>query len=353
MRKLKVALALSLSLGMASMCTTPAFASTLPTSTTVSSSTQSSTTSNTTNNDEGYTTVVSLGANLTYQEKEQMLKYFDISSTNAGNVKIIETTNEDIVTALGYPSNTVIPPSSQSISSCKVTLLPKGSGITVSTNNLTQVTGNMLASALETCGITNASIVADAPYAVTGQAALAGVIQSYQDMTGKKVSEQNKKVANEEIDTTTALGNQIGTENAEKIVNESKAQVIKEAPNSKTQINNIVNNVANTYNIKLTPQQEQEVSNLMQKVNGLHLNWNNVKNTMNEINNNIQAGKKDFDSAVAQLEKTGFFGKIEDFFGGLWRDICTFCEGGTNAVMNQTQSSTTTNTSESSNTTNN
>lgn len=335
MKKFKIALALTLSLGIACVGVTPAFASTL--TTTSSSSATSSSSGN-------YTTIVSLGANLTYQEKEQMLKYFDISSTNSGNVKIIETTNEDIVTALGYPSDTVIPASSQSISSCKVTIEPTGSGITVSTNNLTQVTGNMLASALETCGITNADIVADAPYPVTGQAALAGIIQGFQDVTGKAVPEANKKVANDEINTTTQLGNEIGTENAEKIVNESKSQVIKEAPNSTTQINNIVNNVANKYNITLTPAQKQQVENLMEQINGLHLNWNDVKNAMNEINNNIQAGKKDFDSAIAQLEKTGFLGKIEDFFGGLWRDITTFFNGGTQALENQsnTSSSTTT-----------
>lgn len=334
MKKFKIALALSLSLGVICIGTTPAFASTL------SATTQSSTS----NSNEDYTTVVSLGANLTYEQKEEMLKYFDISSTNAGNVKIIETTNEDIVTALGYPSNTVIPSSSQSISSCKVTIEPTGSGITVSTNNLTQVTGNMLASALETCGITNADIVADAPYPVTGQAALAGIIQGFQDVTGKAVPEANKKVANDEINTTTQLGNEIGTENAEKIVNESKSQVIEEAPNSTTQINNIVNNVANKYNITLTSAQKQQVVNLMDQINGLHLKWSDVKNTMNEINNNIQAGKKDFDSAVAQLEKTGFFGRIEDFFGGLWRDITTFFTGGTHVAENQnnTTSSTTT-----------
>lgn len=321
MKKFKIALALSLSLGIACVGVTPAFASTL--STTTSSS------------NKNYTTIVSLGANLTYQEKEEMLKYFDISSTNSGNVKIIETTNEDIVTALGYPSNTVIPASSQSISSCKVTIEPTGSGITVSTNNLTEVTGNMLASALETCGITNADIVADAPYPVTGQAALAGIIQGFQDVTGNSVPEANKKVANDEINTTTQLGNEIGTENAEKVVNESKSQVIKEAPNSTTQINNIVNNVANKYNITLTSAQKQQVVDLMEQINGLHLKWSDVKNAMNEINNNIQAGKKDFDSAVAQLEKTGFFGKIEDFFGGLWKDITTFFNGGTQAVENQ------------------
>lgn len=328
MKKFKIALALSLSLGIACVGVTPAFAST-------SSSTTSSSSGS-------YTTIVSLGANLTYQEKEEMLKYFDISSTNSGNVKIIETTNEDIVTALGYPSDTVIPASSQSISSCKVTIEPTGSGITVSTNNLTEVTGNMLASALETCGITNANIVADAPYAVTGQAALAGIIQGFQDVTGKAVPEANKKVANDEINTTTQLGNEIGTENAEKVVNESKSQVIEEAPNSTTQINNIVNNVANKYNITLTSAQKQQVVDLMEQINGLHLNWSDVKNTMNEINDNIQAGKKDFDSAVAQLEKTGFFGNIEDFFGGLWRDITTFFNGGTQAVENQ--SNTTSNT---------
>lgn len=306
------------------------------------------TSSNTTNTSTGYKpgeVIVSLGANLTPAQKQQMLSNFNVTEGQEG-VKFVEVTNQDINIEMGYPADTPIPATSQSISSCKVTLLPKGSGISVSTNNLTQVTGDMLASALTTCGINDASIVADAPYPVTGQAALAGILEGFQAATGKQIPTQNKKVANDEVKVTTNLGNQIGQQKAESIINESKSLVIKDNPNSTIQIQNIVNNVTNNYGVKLTPEQNQEVVNLMAQIQGLHLDYNNISNTLNQIQSSISKGAKDF-SNVSQsvkdeyekLKSTGFFTKVENWFSKIWHDIVTFFEGGTSAVENESSSS--------------
>ncbi|MGL4739392.1 MAG: DUF1002 domain-containing protein, partial [Sarcina sp.] len=137
--------------------------------------------------------IVTLGANNTYDQRQQLLQDFNVSTTDK-NITFIQTTNRDIAQELGYTGNINDIPNTGSYSSAKITILPAGSGIQVTTNNLTEVTGDMLASALTTCGINNASIDADAPMPVTGQAALAGVLQAFQQATGETVPEQNKKV---------------------------------------------------------------------------------------------------------------------------------------------------------------
>lgn len=277
--------------------------------------------------------IVTLGANLTYPQREQMLKDFGVT-TNEKGVKFVSTTNYDIAVELGL-STTHISPTSQSISSTKVTLLPAGSGISVSTNNLTQVTGDMLASALVTCGITDASIVANAPYPVTGQAALAGILQGFQDVTGTTIPEANKKVANDEINVTTSLGQSIGQQKAEQVVTQAKKDVVDQKPQNLTQVINIVNNVTNNNGVTLSEAQKQELTNLMVQIKDLNLNANKVNSTLNAIQNSINNGKKDFSNvskAISdeynKLKNEGFFTKIGNWFKDVWHDICSLFDGG-------------------------
>lgn len=284
--------------------------------------------------------IVTLGANLTADQKSQMLSGFGVQEGQS-NVKFVTTTNRDIAIELGMNPNT-INPSSTSISSTKVTLLPKGSGISVSTNNLTQVTGDMLASALVTCGINDASIVANAPYPVTGQAALAGILQGFQDVTGSQIPEQNKKVANQEVNTTLSLGNQIGQTKAENIVTQAKQQVIDKQPSTTVQINNIINNAAQSNGVTLTQAQQQELDNLMQEIKNLDLNAKEANSTLSQIQSSIQKGEKNFNNVSEKiknefetLKQDGFFTKIGNFFSNLWHNIETFFSGGTKAVENQ------------------
>lgn len=299
--------------------------------------------------------IVTLGANLTYPQREQMLKDFGVT-TNEKGVKFVSTTNYDIAVELGL-STTHISPTSQSISSTKVTLLPAGSGISVSTNNLTQVTGDMLASALVTCGITDASIVANAPYPVTGQAALAGILQGFQDVTGTTIPEANKKVANDEVNVTTSLGQSIGQQKAEQVVTQAKKDVVDQKPQNLTQVINIVNNVTNNNGVTLSEAQKQELTNLMVQIKDLNLNANKVNSTLNAIQNSINNGKKDFSNvskAISdeynKLKNEGFFTKIGNWFKDVWHDICSLFDGG-NKNNNENNSNSTNNSN--SNSTNN
>lgn len=295
--------------------------------------------------------IVTLGANLTYPQREQMLKDFGVT-TNEKGVKFVSTTNYDIAVELGL-STTHISPTSQSISSTKVTLLPAGSGISVSTNNLTQVTGDMLASALVTCGITDASIVANAPYPVTGQAALAGILQGFQDVTGTTIPEANKKVANDEVNVTTSLGQSIGQQKAEQVVTQAKKDVVDQKPQNLTQVINIVNNVTNNNGVTLSEAQKQELTNLMVQIKDLNLNASKVNSTLNAIQNSINTGKKDF-SNVSQaisneynkLKNEGFFTKVGNWFKNLWHDICSIFDGGNkdNSENNSNNATNNTNT---------
>lgn len=246
--------------------------------------------------------IVTIGANNSQQQRNDLLKEFNISKADE-NATIISVTNQDIAKEEGYKGDINKIANENSFSSCKITLLPKGSGIQVKTHNLTQVTGNMLASALATCGINDASIDADAPFPVTGQAALAGVLMAFQKATGEEISPQKKEVANNEINTTTYLANSVGQEKAESVVNQAKEQVVKDKPQNQEEVNKIVQKAAQDNNVSLNADQQKQLDKLMNQINELKLNESEIQSTLSKIQNSISEGKKDFSEVSDKLQQ--------------------------------------------------
>jgi hypothetical protein len=127
-----------------------------------------------------------IAADLSEEEIAQVYQAFGVSR---GSVIELRVTNQEERQSLeGYVAPSLI--GSRAISSVYVELLPSGSGMDVSTYNITWCTPAMYMSALATAGITAAKIVVAAPYGVSGTAALTGVYKAYEDMTGKKLDDK-------------------------------------------------------------------------------------------------------------------------------------------------------------------
>ena len=115
--------------------------------------------------------VVTLGADLTDEQKNTMMKYF---KADASQVQIITVNNQDERNYLGkYISSAQIGTRTLSCAYVKPT---QSGGIKVRTANLNYVTCNMLANALSTAGVSNCEAVAACPYEVSGTGALTGVM---------------------------------------------------------------------------------------------------------------------------------------------------------------------------------
>ncbi len=242
--------------------------------------------------------IVTLGADLTESQRNQMLDRFNVTKEEIekGEIEKIDITIQDIREQLGMDTSKPVAKGSVSISSCYVEVLPKGKGINVTTNNLTEVTKNMLANAIVTSGITDAKVIADAPYKVTGTAALSGILKGFEQTMGQELPLENKKVAREEINVTKSLGDEIGPDKAASLINDAKTEVIKEKPKEKEDIDKIVNKTADRYEVKLSKEQEENITQLMTKLNDLDLNYKELKGTLSKLN----------DTMTKSLEKAGF-----------------------------------------------
>ena len=249
---------------------------------------------------------VTLGADLSNAQKEEMLKYFEVTKNDAN---ILEITSKEEHTYLGkIASESQL--GNKSISCSYVEPTEKG-GLNVTTNNLTWVNDGMIKNALITAGIENANVKASAPFKVSGTAALTGILKGFENSSaGKKIDENKKEAANEELVTTGDIGEKIGQDDATNLMNDIKKDVIKEKPKTEEEINKIVDKATEEYKTNLSDEDIANIKAVMSKINDLDLNYNNLKDQLNDVTNQL---KDKLNSAEAK----GFFAKLEELFSNL------------------------------------
>ena len=191
--------------------------------------------------------VVTLGANLSSEQKATMLKYFGV---NENEVVLLEVNNQEERKYLeGVASEAQI--GTKTFSCAYVEPTKAGSGINVKTANLTWLTSSMVASTLSTAGLTDADVVVASVFPVSGTGALTGIMKAFEDATGKPLDEDKKELASEELIITGDIGEDIGQDKAAGIVNDIKTEIIKNNTSDTIQIADTINNVTNNYNVTL------------------------------------------------------------------------------------------------------
>lgn len=255
--------------------------------------------------------VVTLGGDLTNEQKEDMLKYFGVARQD---VNVIEVNIDEERKYLGNIA-TSQQIGTKSISSSYVEPTSSG-GLNVSTNNIYWVSSSMIKNALITAGIKNANVKVSAPFNVSGTAALTGILKGFESSSsGNKIDEAKKEAANDELMTTGNLGDKIGKDKAAGLINDIKTQVVKEKPKTEEGVRQIVENVTNNYNLNLSTGDIDKITALMTKINGLNLNFGDIKGQLSSVADQL---KGELSSDQAQ----GFFAKIinaiKTFFSNLF-----------------------------------
>lgn len=258
--------------------------------------------------------ILSFGASLNKQQEADLRKYFGAPS----DIDATYVTTEVAVKQLGLPESAIKTYKGGWYSSAYVKLNDKKTGVNVKANNLTLVTDDMLANALITSGILNADVIASAPFKVTGESALAGILAGAEEIMGAELSQENKETAQKEIGTTLDLAEEIGQKEASSIINDIKAEVIKDSPTTNVQIENIVVNIANNYNINLSPESKAKVVSLMSDVNELDINYKDVKGTLEKATEKF---REDMKALGKEIKESGIFEKMWNWMKNLWNSF--------------------------------
>ena len=230
--------------------------------------------------------VVTLGADLSEDQKNTMMKYF---KTDSSQVQIISVTNQDEHNYLGkyVPSEQI---GTRTVS-CAYVRPTQSGGIKVRTANLNYVTCNMIATALSTAGVTNCEAVAACPMEVSGTGALTGVMMAYETASGKKLDSTKKDLATKEVVVTGNVGTQVGRDNATNIINQAKMQIIGDNIQSADEIYNIVNNIAVQNGITLTADELNAITELLKEIAQQRYDIQEMQKTLESIQKNLEDSK--------------------------------------------------------------
>ena len=232
------------------------------------------------------TKVVTLGADLTQDQKNTMMNYFKADSSQ---VQVITVTNQDERNLLGnyVPSEQI----GTRTLSCAYVKPTQSGGIKVRTANLNYVTCNMIATALSTAGVTNCEVVAACPYEVSGTGALTGVMKAYESASGQALDSTKKDLAAKEVVVTGDVAQQVGQDNATNIINQAKLQIIGDNIQNADEIYNIVNNIAVQNGVTLTQDELDTIVSLLQQIAQQNYDIQEMKKTLEDIQQNLEDSK--------------------------------------------------------------
>ena len=234
---------------------------------------------------------VSLGADLSANDRAIVLKLLGVTEDDLKNYTVTTITNADEHKYLdSYLSKSVI--GTRALSSVLVKGKTDGSGIKVTTYNITYCTTGMYQNALATAGIEDAEIVVAGPYNISGTAALVGAIKSYENMTGETVSQENVDTATNELVVTGKLAESVGdSDKAEQLVGAVKEQVVEGSDNGKKlteeEIGNVVDQAAQEMDVQLSDEDRQEIVDLMDKIKGLDIDVDSLKEQAKDLYDKI------------------------------------------------------------------
>ena len=247
--------------------------------------------------------ILCFGADLNKIQEASLREYFKAPT----DIEAIYVDKNVAIKQLGLPKNAYDDFTGGWYSSAYVKLTEKGSGINVTSNNLTLVTDGMLSNALITSGITDADIIASAPFAVTGESALAGIFEGAEKISGTELDPEGKQVAQEEVEVTLDIADTIGSTEATALINEVKAKVIEEAPKSTEEIEDMVTDAASKLDITVNDETKAKIVALMDKINDLDIDYDAIKDSLKQNSTKLL---EDLKVLGKQIQESGILEKI-------------------------------------------
>lgn len=250
---------------------------------------------------------LSLGANLSEEQKATVLELLGIDPAELDDYDVIHTTIDEEYQYLGsYLSADTI--GKRSLSSVLVVKREEGHGINITTKNISYCTIGMYKNALITAGVTDADIIVAGPFPISGTAALVGAMKAYSVMTGEEVSEESMDAALNELVLTGELADDLGdSRQVEEFIAYLKQQVVEQGLDSEKEIQKAIEDACKKFKISLSDEDMQKINELLQKIGNLDLNLDSLMSQAKDL----------YDKLADMGKSTGLFDKIAEFFDSI------------------------------------
>lgn len=273
--------------------------------------------------DTSFERYIAFGKDLNKSEKQKVMDLFGIRSSDLGDYKTIEITNQEEHDYLGdYIDASVI--GKRALSSVLIIKTEKGSGVHVTTDNISYCTSGMYTNALVTAGIEDADVQVAGPFSISGTSALVGAMKAYSVMTGKEISEDTMDAATNELVATADLADSVGdSEKAEQLIAAVKEKVFADGLTSSTDIRDAIESASRSLGMDIPDSEVDKLVDMMEKVSKQDVDVDAIKKQAGEIYDKL----KDAGIDLTQVDTKGLAEKIGDFFANIFEAIVDFFKG--------------------------
>ena len=165
--------------------------------------------------------------------------------------------------------------------------------VSVDKSKITTITGDMYISALKSAGITSGHVYVTSPVSATGESALAGIMNAYEEVTDVEIPESVKEAANDEIYTQAEIVQNSGVEanDLSQLVDQVKEEVSKDNVTDHDTIVNIINNYVENNNINITNVDIENLADTIEQVQNVQGDVNYYKDQVSGfLNDNNSTG---------------------------------------------------------------
>ena len=183
--------------------------------------------------------------------------------------------------------------------------------VSVDRSKITTITGDMYISALKSAGITSGHVYVTSPVTATGESALAGIMNAYEEATDVEIPESVKEAANDEIYTQAEIVKNSGVDANElsDLVDQVKQEVATDNVTDHNTIVNIINNYVQNNNINITNNDIENLADTIEQVQNVQGDVNYYKDQVSDILNN--------GNSTGGFSLDGLFDWIKSFTNGI------------------------------------
>ena len=259
---------------------------------------------------------LALGADLSDDQKNIVLSLMGIDPANLANYNVTYVTNAQEHQYLdSYVDSSKI--GSKSWSSVVIVKRKKGNGLNISTNNITYCTVGMYKNALTTAGITDADIIVAGPKPISGTAALVGIFEAYEAMTGEAVQDNVVDAALNELVVTGELEASIQgltDQEVEEFIDYIKSLIAEKGLTDEKSINEAIDEACDKYGVTLSDDERQKIVDLLLKITSLGIDLSGLVDYAASLYNSFKNGGS----------SSGIIASIGNFFGNIFSAIGEF-----------------------------
>ncbi|WP_292602201.1 DUF1002 domain-containing protein [Methanobrevibacter sp. UBA212] len=165
--------------------------------------------------------------------------------------------------------------------------------VSVDKSKITTITGDMYISALKSSGITAGHVYVTSPVEATGESALAGIMNSYEEVTDVKIPDTVKEAANNEIYTQAEIvkNSDVDAEKLSDLVDDVKEEVKVNNVTDHSTIVNIINNYTVTNNINITNSDIENLATSIEQTQNVQGDVNTYQSEVSGIMNGTNASE--------------------------------------------------------------